>query len=301
MSGSPSPLTSPELLLSFCDREQLNSCSLVLAARGITHLIDAGPDGEIAIYVDADDRHQAALEIAAYIEENRDWPLPLAPHEYPRPVFRAMGLLVSGCLAILYGLSGPWRPEALWFVAGAGDGQAILAQGEIYRLATALTLHADVVHLLSNCLLGAVLLHYLLDLTGNGIGLMLMLLTAVAANALNVWVHGPEHHFVGFSTALFSAIGMLCTIGYGGGGRRPSPRNLFMPLMAGLALLAALGSEGPRTDLGSHLFGLFAGLACGPLVRLPGYKSARASLPLQILLSLGFFLTFVLCWWLALR
>ena len=49
--------------------------------------------------------------------------------------------------------------------------RAILDGGEWYRLATALTLHADIVHLLSNCLLGAVVIHYLLGLTGNGIGL----------------------------------------------------------------------------------------------------------------------------------
>lgn len=293
LPSTPAPTT--QLLLKAEDREQLNACSLVLSAQDISHVIRVASQGEMAIYVDAELWPRAADEIAAYFEENRDWPQRSLPLNHPPPLFRAMGLMVSGCLALVYGLSGPWQRESLWFRLGAGDGQAILLHGELYRLITALTLHADIVHLLSNCLLGAVLLHYLLELTGNGIGLMLMLLTAACANAINVWVHGPDHHFVGFSTALFSAIGMLCTLDHGTG-RRPSLRGLFMPIMAGLALLAVLGAEGERTDLGSHLFGLLCGLACGPLTRLPGYQAARASLLLQLMLSLLFFLIFALCW-----
>ena len=294
-SAQPPPT---RLLLKAENREQLNACSLVLSAQDISHVIRIASQGEMAIYVDNDVWARATDEITSYLEENRDWPRRPVPIDHPPPVFRAMGLMVSGCLALFYGLSGPWQRESLWFHVGAGDGKAILEQGELYRLVTALSLHADVVHLLSNCLLGAVLLHYLLELTGNGIGLMLLLLTATCANAINVWVHGPNHHFVGFSTALFSAIGMLCTFDHGAL-RRPSLRGLFMPIMAGLALLAALGAEGERTDLGSHLFGLLCGLACGLLTRLPGYKAARASLPLQIFLSCIFFLVFALCWSMA--
>ncbi len=296
----PSEESHDRLLLSFIDRDQLNTCSLVLLAHDISHAIRFEPHGTMAIYVDSTLWQRATLEITAYLEENRNWPPRPRQSEVQPPIFRAMSLTISGCLAIIYGLSGEWQPQSPWFRAGAGDGAAILDGGEWYRLATALTLHADVVHLLSNCLLGAVIIHYLLGLTGNGIGLMLILFTSVSANAINVWVHGSSHHFVGFSTALFSTIGMLCTMGYGRNAP-PSLRHLFMPLMAGLALLAVLGAGGERTDLGSHLFGLLCGLACGPLGRLPGFTTMRRSLLLQTLLSLGFFLILAMCWLLAFR
>jgi rhomboid protease GluP len=287
-------------LLSFIDRDQLNACSLVLSAHNISHSIRFEPHDTMALYVDAALWQRATMEITAYLEENRDWPPRPRQSEVQPPIFRAMSLTLSGCLAILYGLSGEWRPESPWFRAGAGDGAAILNGGEWYRLATALTLHADVVHLLSNCFLGAVVIHYLLGLTGNGIGLMLILFTSVSANAINVWVHGSSHQFVGFSTALFSTIGMLCTMGYGAKGPA-SLKHLFMPLMAGLALLALLGAGGERTDLGSHLFGLLCGLACGPLGRLPGFATLRQSLFWQTFLALGFFIILTMCWLLALR
>jgi rhomboid protease GluP len=298
--STPSEESHDRLLLSFIDRDQLNACSLVLSAHDISHSIRFEPHDTMAIYVDSALWPRATMEITAYLEENRDWPPKPRQSEVQPPIFRAMSLTLSGCLAFLYGLSGEWRPESPWFRAGAGDGAAILDGGEWYRLATALTLHADVVHLLSNCLLGAVVIHYLLGLTGNGIGLMLILFTSVSANAINVWVHGGSHHFVGFSTALFSTIGMLCTMGYGAKGPA-SLKHLFIPLMVGLALLALLGAGGERTDLGSHLFGLLCGLACGPLGRLPGFATFRRSLLLQTFLALAFFLIFTMCWLLAFR
>jgi membrane associated rhomboid family serine protease len=111
-------------------------------------------------------------------------------------------------------MSGDWQPEAPWFAKGAGNSTAILHHGEFFRLVTSLTLHADLVHLLGNCFLGIFLLHFFLQLTGNGLGLAAMLVTAVTANYLNVLVHGLGHMFVGFSTALFAIIGMLCTMSF---------------------------------------------------------------------------------------
>jgi uncharacterized membrane protein YobD (UPF0266 family) len=75
--------------------------------------------------------------------------------------------------------------------------------------------------------------------------------------------------------------------------------HFFMPIMAGLALLALLGSEGERTDLGSHLFGLLCGLICGNFVRLPFFSSLRASFWLQTLLGAIALLVFYGCWLLA--
>jgi membrane associated rhomboid family serine protease len=176
-----------------------------------------------------------------------------------------------------------------------GDSTAILVSHQWYRLVTALTLHADVVHLMGNCFLGGFLLHFLLLTTGNGIGLFTVLLSSTAANCINVFMHGPDHRFVGFSTAVFVVIGMLCVIGFAGKSKQ-SPLSLLMPVMAGLALLALLGSSGERTDLGGHLFGLLCGLFAGNIVKYPHFKKWRNSISLQVILSLMSYFIIWFCW-----
>jgi len=277
----------------------LNILSLVLSAADITHRVNYISSKSMEIYVSSRDKEKADREITAYLSENRNWPPQATPPE-TTIIFRAMSPLVVGLLLLFYNVTGGWQAESLWFAAGAGDSQKILFAGEIYRLVTALTLHADLVHLLSNCFLGALLLHYFLQLTGNGIGLFSMLFTGALANYLNVLAHGPGHHFVGFSTAIFSVIGMLCTIGFAAKTMRYI-LHFLMPIMGGLALLALLGSSGERTDLGAHLFGLLCGLVFGNVVRLPLFPILRHSIPLQIALSLFSFLLVIFAWYFALH
>ncbi len=171
------------------------------------------------------------------------WPEQMPAAEKYQPTFRLLSLFIVSCLGLLHLQSGTWQQQSQWFSAGAGDSSAILADGQYYRLITALTLHADGLHLLGNCLLGGFLLHYYFQILGNGIGLAGLLITATLANLLNVMAHGPGHHFVGFSTAVFSVIGILSSLNF----RRHSSlgrTHLLMPLMAGTAMLAMVGSSG---------------------------------------------------------
>jgi membrane associated rhomboid family serine protease len=298
--GKPTPSDNPseELLIRVSEPEHLNTCSLVLSAADITHRIRIVSHSHMEIFVAAALREKADREITAYSNENENWPPQPRENENFSPVFRAMSPLIIGCLAGLFGLTGDWQPESLWFVKGAGNAEAILNNYEFFRLVTALTLHADIVHLLSNCILGVFLLHFFLNLTGNGIGLLAVLVTSVTANYINVLMHGPGHMFVGFSTSVFSIIGMLCTMSFAFKTTR-IVLHIFMPIMAGLALLAMIGSEGERTDLGSHLFGLLCGLICGNFVRLPVFPSLRASFWLQTLLGAIALFVFYGSWILA--
>lgn len=290
--------TSESLIARVSDPNLLNIYSLVLSAANITHRIQYLSAHHIEIYVAARQQEKALYEIAAYERENQEWP-PIYQTDAFLPTFRAMSAVVIGCLVCLYGLSGDWNLKSFWFQKGAGDSTAIINHLELYRLVTALTLHSDIVHLMGNCFLGGFLLHFFFHLTGNGIGLFAMLLTATMANLINVLIHGPGHLFVGFSTAIFSVIGMLCTISFALQTKRLS-LHFFMPVMSGLALLAFLGSSGERTDLGAHLFGLLCGLVCGNFVRLPLFTLLRSSFFAQAFLgmvSVGLFST---CWILAL-
>ncbi len=286
-------------VLNTADPETLHTSSLVLSAAAIEHRICTLADGKQEISVIAENQERALYELYSYQEENRDWPLPTGGgiDEYT-PLFRGMSLIVAGGLALLYSITGDWHQQSIWFAAGAGDSAAMLNEGQWYRLVTPLTLHADLSHLLSNCLLGAFLLHFFFHLTGNGIGLLALLGSAALGNLLNVLGHGPGHLFVGFSTAIFSVIGMLCTISYAGRSGRPF-LHVFIPIMAGLALLAFLGSSGERTDLGGHLFGLLSGLIFGNLVRLPSFIVLRDSFALQTTLGAISLSLCILCWLLA--
>ncbi len=287
------------LLLQVSDPKLLNIYSLVLSAVDITHRIRYISEDHIEIYVAAKQQERALYEIFAYDSENRNWPPSVQPDTFS-PTFRAMSSVVIGSLVFIYGITGEWHLNSLWFQKGAGDSSAILNNFQLYRLVTALTLHADIVHLMGNCFLGWVLLHFFFHLTGNGIGLFSLLITATVANLINVMVHGPGHLFVGFSTAIFSVIGMLCTISFALQTKRLT-LHFFMPLMSGFALLAFLGSSGERTDLGAHLFGLLCGLIVGNFVRLPMFATWRSSFLIQTLLGAFTFGTFYACWLLALH
>ncbi len=295
----PSELSTESKILQVSDPKLLNTYSLVLSAAGITHRIQFISADHIEIYVAAGQRERALYELASYDRENRNWPPSSRPDAFV-PTFRAMSSAVVGGLVFMYGLSGDWRLHSYWFQKGAGDSSAILNDHQFYRLVTSLTLHADIVHLLGNCFLGAIILHFFFHLTGNGIGLFALLFTATLATFINVMVHGPGHLFVGFSTAIFSIIGMLCTISFAMQTKRFA-LHFFMPMMSGLALLAFLGTGGERTDLGAHLFGFLCGLTTGNFVRLPIFTALRSSFLMQTFFGAFAIGTFFVCWIFALN
>ncbi|NTV13203.1 MAG: rhomboid family intramembrane serine protease [Desulfobulbaceae bacterium] len=246
--------------------------SLVLLAVGIPNLIEAA--GELyALKVPASKVERAAGELSLFFAENRDWPPPkVFGAERGETDRRPPTVLLLGGLLVFYALTGPAELGSEWFRRGAVDSTAILQQGEWWRLFTALTLHADPVHLLGNLLLGGLVIHFLLRIYGIGLGLFLTILGGALANFANVAAHGPGHLSVGFSTAVFAAVGLLA----GSQLDRQRFGGIILPLGAGLSLLALLGSEGPHTDLGAHLWGLAVGMSFGLSRRLLQQKAVVA-------------------------
>lgn len=293
------PLYSQEIL-KIDDEEHLATCSLVLSSANISHQITPYPSGIWTLSVKDKDRLRAEYELQTYQSENRGWPPRPYRSESFTPVFKAQSLLLTGMLALFFTVTGPWSGESAWFTDGSANSGAILNGHEYYRLITSLTLHADIVHLLSNCILGAVLLHFYFHLVGNGIGLGAILISSVSANYINSLAHGPGHNSVGFSTAIFCVIGILSALNYKRY-RFNRPIQLLMPLMSGMALLAMLGSSGERTDLGAHFFGLVTGLLTGTLLIAARVFSHRRHLILQTLLTATGFMTPVIAWILAIR
>lgn len=300
---SPAP-NDPDLLpvLMTGEPDRLHICSLILSAADIPHTISADRVGGWVILTSSTLAGRATAEIAAYDQENYDWPLQPPKADDFNPYFRAQAILVVVSLMLFYAVTGQWTPHSLWFSRGAVDSARILDHGEYVRLMTGLTLHADLVHLLGNCFLGGFLLHFFFLLIGNGIGIFALLTTACLANYINVLAHGPGHHSVGFSTAVFAVIGILCALNYRHY-RFSRPERLLLPLMAGAAMLAMLGSgdETGRTDLGAHLFGLLAGICTGTLLGLDRIFCLRHNVRLQFALSVLSLASVVIGWDIALR
>lgn len=273
------PDTDESAIFQTDNEQEALACSLTLSALEINHRCTR-TGTNFVLQVRNGDVPRASHQLQAYLAENENWPP--RPKEHAdsfRPLLQPPTLLLIGSLILLYTVSGPWDGQSVWFQNGAGDAQAILAQNQYYRLLTALSLHANVVHLLGNCLFGGFLFHFFCRLTGNGLGLFSMLFTATLANYINVLLHGTNHLFVGFSTAVFAIIGMLAMISRS---HRGSKRYLqVIPFMAGAALLAMIGSSGERTDLGAHLFGLCCGLLSGWLLGRPLLLKLRKSMRFQ--------------------
>ena len=120
-------------------------------------------------------------------------------------------------------------------------------------------------HLAGNCLIGGLVIHLLCKVLGYGSGWLLLLLAGAGGNLLNVALRQGPHFSVGLSTSVFAAIGILTGLQIVRF-RTRSLRECLLPLGAGAGLLAFLGSEGVRTDLGAHLFGFLVGIGCGAVV-----------------------------------
>ncbi len=287
------------IVFSSGDMMRVDTCSLVLSAKNIAHRIDRKPDGSAAIIVAADKEQEAVRQLQAYFRENRNWPPPAFDGPIDPLSTGLPTVLVMGALVALYWLTGPYQPDLIWFAGGASNSSAILKNGEYFRLITSLCLHADFSHLAGNVLLGGFLLHFYLQISGTGIGLMSLLLSSATGNYVNVLIHGPGHISVGFSTAVFAMIGLL-TAHQIFERKRLLAFRIMIPLMAGAGLLAMLGSTGVRTDLGAHLFGLLAGIVTGIGSGLLPLNKIRKSSFIQTGCLLASIFIVLSCWNLAL-
>ncbi len=279
--------------------DDIAALSLVLSAVDISHSV-VRSDGRYLLRVADEDLQSAQHHIERYRQENKDWPPPAVVTEEVTSSLFPPTLLVIGILMLFYFVTGPWNRHSRWFIEGAGDSTAILRQGEYFRLITALTLHADLTHLLGNCFFGALLLHFFCRTVGPGLGMFAILLASGLGNLVNVVLHGEGHHFVGFSTAVFAIIGMQVMLSYHAS-QKVSKLQIAAPFMAGAALLAMTGSSGVRTDLGAHLFGMFSGFGIGGVLITPLFLRLRHSSFLQTTLFMFTWLAVYFSWHNALQ
>ncbi len=257
-------------------RDQAEDRALVVLAMGLPYWIVPG-EGLYALWVEAGDAPAIFAELQNYEAERRaerrqagrekHRALPLTPPG--RPVSRFSLHVYGWLMGLSFLVQGRVPREWHWMARGAADSQAIL-HGELWRVLTALTLHANLGHLLANLLVGLLFAGALLPWLGAGWTWLGIVLSGAAGNWLNAWVfRDAPHSSIGASTAVFGGLGMLVgwqilsTLRHTG--RTPRLREILFPIGAGFALLAYLGTggEGERVDVTAHLFGMLSGFGIG--------------------------------------
>ena len=97
--------------------------------------------------------------------------------------------MVALMVLIFFFVTTQWLPALSWFERGSADAQR-MPQGEFWRTVTALTLHADIAHALSNSIAAALFLSAVFSIMGGGFGGALVLLAGAGGNLANAFLHG---------------------------------------------------------------------------------------------------------------
>jgi membrane associated rhomboid family serine protease len=278
------------------DRRLAEEWELVLLAQHLSPSLWPSADG-VALCVPEAELSRALASLSAYERENPRKPVErIEAMESPSWL---SGAAVASLLLGFYFVTFQWLSALSWFERGSADAQRIL-EGEIWRTVTALTLHADIGHALSNAFAVGLFFSALSSMVGAGLGGLLMLLAGAGGNLANAFLHGSPHDSVGASTAIFGAVGLLGSLGIIRRRRRTFSRwRAWLPVAAALALLGMLGSGGQRVDIWAHLFGLLTGALLGMIVArvppaVPGPRSQWACGTAAV----G---TVIFCWILAWR
>jgi membrane associated rhomboid family serine protease len=245
------------------DRETVEGWALVLMAAGLHAAVVRG-EPLWTLVVDAAEVDAALVEFDAADREQRR--RALEPEHAPEYGRTRIGIVLAVAPLLFFAWTGPYDRDAIWFAAGSADAEAIL-DGELWRSVTALTLHSDVLHVLANALSICLFATLLFRSVGPGVGTLVVLAAGASGNLLNALLHMRDHVSVGASTAVFGSIGALCGLQFA---RRWRVRRLrlrrggaWLPLAAGLGLLAMIGTAGERTDISAHFLGLVCGVPFG--------------------------------------
>jgi len=278
------------------DYKLADEWALVLISQGLSPSVHVS-QGEAVVSVPEEEAERALAGLAAYQKENT-FPVQ-KKDENSLNDFSSLtaGIVVAGVLILNHGFI-RWKGAALWFEQGSADASRILG-GELWRTVTALTLHADLIHLLSNAVAAAIFVAALSSIVGAGLAFSLLVLAGAFGNLTNALIQGSSHISVGASTAIFGAVGVLGSLGLVRR-RRDSRRRrgAWIPIAAALGLLAMLGTGTGRTDVLAHLFGFFCGAALGVLVAL--FFPAPPGLRMQWVSGSATAALLIYCWTLAL-
>ena len=150
----------------------------------------------------------------------------------------------------------------------ANSSLGLMVAHEWWRPFTSLFLHADLIHLAGNVLIGGLFCLLVAKSLGAWRAWLLIFSAGTIGNALNAAFRYPEaFEAIGASTATFAALGILVglAIAEGARGAFGRMRGLAIPFLGGLILFGLLGTSGERTDIGGHAWGGLCGMVSGAI------------------------------------
>jgi len=254
-----------------------------LASARIPYRLEQGESGwELLIPVKFASRAQR--ELAAYERVNCNWPPPKQVPAWAGSVYldlHGVSFWVALAVIIFYLGTGPFDDQVPEMAAGAAETLKI-KEGGWWRAVTALTLHADLSHVLANAACLFVFGQGVCRSIGSGLGWLAIFLTGAGGNLIAAYLAKTDYGAVGASTATFGALGLLVLFQF----RRTffHFRDLltvwsqsWVAIVAGFALLGFLGTS-PHADLAGHFYGFLSGLLLGMILlpvmdrRLPAWS-----------------------------
>jgi membrane associated rhomboid family serine protease len=272
-----SPSTAYHAVYRSRDYAACEHRAFVLRAVGIEHVLGT-LDAAYVVLVPEERAREAMEHLARYEEENAVVPRPEPPLELYGSAWMST-VLYAFFLVLISFCAGDAVGGFNWFQIGALLPSSE-ASSEPWRIVTALTLHADLGHLLGNLAFGGLFGYFAAQLVGPGTAW----LSILVAGALGNWVDSAlmleGRTTIGASTAVFATLGLVAAYAWkqhSAGALRWAQR--FAPLIAAVALLAFTGAGGERTDVLAHLTGFASGALVGLTNALPQTRALFKRIP----------------------
>ena len=275
-----------------------------LASANIEYAVDDSGDRPV-IWVPKHLENRARAELQGYETANADWPRhPFSHHDKDAsPLFTDAGICTFLIFeAALYRfflfIQNSWHGRA-WKQAGLWDIELVHGGNQWWRCITALTLHADAAHVLSNMLWGFIFGSLTAARIGTGLALIIMLLSGTLGNATMAFVGTFPHQSLGASTMVFGLLGCLTSIHtLETWKRREKGRGIirllpWVPLAFGVAM-ALISGGAPGSDALAHACGFAWGLVLGAV--MPACKSLVSSPIAQLIAAAASIGAFVTAW-----
>ena len=205
----------------------------------------------------------ARLQLDLYFHENRTEVRPLQ-------VLPTLGRGWQGSLVYLVVIWLFFMLDGMNFLGGGRSGAlspSDVQNGEWWLTITAMTLHADLSHIVANSISGAFFGFLASRYLGDGFAWFVILLGGAIGNYLNAWIRFEDVFAIGASTACFAAAGL--TAGYVWRKsfiKGASVRMNYLPIAAAVFIFLFMGVSGEGTDVIGHLMGLASGLALGAIL-----------------------------------
>lgn len=247
----------------YASLERAQEHALVILAMDLSCWLGRGGDGYVLL-ADPGQALAISAELEAYEAEQRDG---RAGGAVEVPHFGAAPWLAFAWCVVLMAVF-LWQGDDPGVTAvGKSSSLAIYSGGEWWRAFTALFLHADLGHLMSNLASGFAVALLACRSAGRWLAWPLMFLSGVAGNLWTAAAHFPDPATsLGASTLVFGGLGLLTGFGFYVAFRMPSASpwaSVLAPVGGGIALLGLTGAGGPEVDVLAHLTGFAAGLPAG--------------------------------------